>query len=340
MAVVNLFLRNIHQVKSHSLYLRFSVSSLWIMAAGMLLFRSCGSAPSQSKEATPPPPRTGIALYLPEYWHSSNHAVFAPIMQPLLQKGMDTAFLVRLMTDSRVQFKESLVKINVTGYRKPTDYSQHHDAYSVNKGISFMEQHSRDLDSAAAKYNVPKQAITAILWIETKFGKITGNHSIASVFLSVALANRPENIEKNKNVVRQELSEKKDTTGLYELEKKIEQRANKKSAWAIDQLMALDSMRSRYHADVLDIKGSFAGAFGLSQFLPSSYRSWAVDGDGDGKINLFDEQDAIFSVANYLSVNGWRKDRESHEKAVFHYNNSKDYVSAVLTLAEKLGMDK
>lgn len=306
------------------------------MAAGMFLFRSCGSVPSQTKET----PRTGFAAYLPEHWYTSSHAVFEPLTQRLLQKGMDTAFLVTLLTDSRVQFKESLVKINVTGYRKPTDYSQHYDTYSVNKGVSFMEQYSRDLDSAAAKYHVPKQAITSILWIETKFGKITGNHSIASVFLSVALADRPENIEKNKNVVRQELSEKKDTTGLYELEKKIEQRATKKSAWAIDQLMALDSMRGRYHADVLDIKGSFAGAFGLSQFLPSSYRSWAVDGDGDGKINLFDEQDAIFSVANYLSVNGWRNDTDSREKAVFHYNNSKDYVRAVLTLAEKLGMDK
>lgn len=323
-------------MSSRSIYLRFSTSGLWILITVTFLFRSCGGGISvQSGDV----PRTGFASKLPKNWFETSHAVFAPLTERLLQRGMDTAFLVKLMTDSRVQFKESLVKINVTGYRKPPDYSQHYDNYSVVKCNTFLEQYSRELDSAARYYKVPKQAIASILWIETKFGKITGNYPIAGVFLSVALADTPENLEKNKQIVRDELKAKQDTTGLFELEKKIEQRTTKKVNWALDQLLALDSMRTKYHADVLDIKGSFAGAFGLSQFLPSSYRSWAVDGNADSVINLFDEQDAIFSVANYLSVNGWKNGRESHEKAVFHYNNSKDYVKAVLTLAEKLGMD-
>lgn len=316
-------------------HLHFSTVALWVFAATTFLFRSCSGTTVQSHDA----PRTGFAAKLPKNWFDSPHAVFAPLTDRLLKKGMDSAFLLRLMTDSRVLFKESLVKINVTGYRKPPDYSQHHDSYSVMKCNSFMEQYSKELDSASHVYNVPKQAIVSILWIETKFGKITGNNNIASVFLSVALADRPENIERNKQVVRDELQAKNDTTGLWELEKKIEQRTTKKVNWALDQLLALDSMRTKYHSDVLDIKGSFAGAFGLSQFLPSSYRSWAVDGDADSIVNLFDEQDAIFSVGNYLSINGWKSDRESREKAVFHYNNSKDYVKAVLTLAEKLGME-
>lgn len=323
-------------MSSRFTYVRFSSTALWIFAIATFLFRSCGGGASvQSNDV----PRTGFSAKLPKNWFDTPHSVFAPITDRLLKRGMDTAFLVQLMTDSRVQFKESLVKINVTGYRKPPDYSQHYDNYSVIKCNTFLEQYSRELDSAATQYKVPKQAIASILWIETKFGKITGNYPIAGVFLSVALADTPENMEKNKQVVRDELNAKQDTSGLHELEKKIELRTAKKVNWAFEQLLAMDSMRTKYHADVLDIKGSFAGAFGLSQFLPSSYRSWAVDGNADSVINLFNEHDAIFSVANYLSVNGWRTDRESREKAVFHYNNSKDYVKAVLTLAEKLGME-
>ena len=73
----------------------------------------------------------------------------------------------------------------------------------------------------------------------------------------------------------------------------------------------------------------------MSQFLPSSYLSWAVDGDSNGAIDLNDIDDAMYSVANYLKCNGWGKTTSQQRAAVYHYNNSNAYVDAVLTLAQK-----
>ncbi|MFW5663030.1 MAG: lytic transglycosylase domain-containing protein, partial [Bacteroidota bacterium] len=88
--------------------------------------------------------------------------------------------------------------------------------------------------------------------------------------------------------------------------------------------------------DIMNLEGSWAGAFGISQFLPSSYINWAVDGDDNGIIDLFTLEDAVFSVGNYLKVNGWDDEENSRRDAVFHYNNSSAYVNAVFSLASML----
>ena len=61
-----------------------------------------------------------------------------------------------------------------------------------------------------------------------------------------------------------------------------------------------------------------------------------MDGNGDGKVDLYDKEDAMASIGNYLKVNGWGSQSSQQEAAVFHYNNSKDYVNCVLTLAQKI----
>jgi membrane-bound lytic murein transglycosylase B len=120
---------------------------------------------------------------------------------------------------------------------------------------------------------------------------------------------------------------------LLELEEKIYARSNKKAEWALDQIIALEKIDANLHLEALELKGSWAGAFGISQFIPTSYLSWAVDGNGDGVVNLFNLPDAVFSVANYLKSNGWGNADNEQRNAVFHYNNSSAYVDAVLKLA-------
>src|SRR3546814_4660131 len=67
--------------------------------------------------------------------------------------------------------------------------------------------------------------------------------------------------------------------------------------------------RSEPQLDILALKGSYAGAMGMGQFMPSSYRNWAKDGDGDGRRDLLDHKPDVFaSIANYFVVHGWQRD--------------------------------
>jgi membrane-bound lytic murein transglycosylase B len=84
--------------------------------------------------------------------------------------------------------------------------------------------------------------------------------------------------------------------------------------------------------DVLEMKGSWAGALGYPQFMPASLR-WADDGNADGKIDLFDFDDSIASVGRYLGENGFKAGRS---KAVWSYNHEAAYVEGVLAFADAL----
>ena len=85
-------------------------------------------------------------------------------------------------------------------------------------------------------------------------------------------------------------------------------------------------------------KGSYAGAFGIPQFLPTSYLKWGIDSDNSGSVNLYWYPDAIYSVANYLREHGWKPglSQEKQEKVIWEYNHSKTYVDTVLKAARKL----
>jgi membrane-bound lytic murein transglycosylase B len=92
----------------------------------------------------------------------------------------------------------------------------------------------------------------------------------------------------------------------------------------------------RQGIDPFTVAGSIRGAFGLSQFLPSSFLAFAVDGNADGRIDLDDPEDAIPSIANFLRKSGWDKDSSSHYRAVMAYNHSRLYADTVLSYALRL----
>ena len=259
---------------------------------------------------------------------------FKPIIERLIKKGADTSFIYAIIADPRTKFNEKYVKINVTGYLKKADYTHNYNAFSVRKCREFIRNNLETLNRCEFRFGVPKEVITSILWVETKQGAFLGYNHIASVLLSTAMADQPQFIDLNRREMRE--SFKGDSSQLSELDKKIKTRAVKKSQWAINEIYSLSQINKVSTIQVLDLNGSWAGAFGLSQFLPSSYLNWGVDGNGDGVVDLFNTEDAIFSVANYLKKNGWSNTQDSRHKAVFHYNNSKDYVDAVLRLASKL----
>lgn len=249
------------------------------------------------------------------------------------EQGVDSAFLNAVMLEPETKFLEKAARINVTNYSQSPDYSHNHNAQSVKAVKEFITEHDSLLKAAEAKYGVSANAIASILWVETKLGKITGNYHVPSIYLSLALCAEQDYIDRSTAAVI--AGRPVDSTQIDSVRLKVETRAKKKSAWAIEQLKVLAKLDKSGKLNGERLYGSWAGAFGFSQFLPSSYEQWGVDGNHDGRVNLYTLEDAVHSVANYLKSNGWSSTEESHRAAVYHYNNSQAYVDAVLTLAEK-----
>ncbi len=256
---------------------------------------------------------------------------FSPVIQKLIKRGVDTNFINKIINNPATEFNERFVRINVTGYLSKADYSSQYNNKSVSKSKDFLKDNLPLLTLAELKYNVPKEVIASVLWVETRHGSYLGSSHVASVYLSTAMCNEKQYIDMNLKNLREKFQGSDEELTL--LENKINERAVKKANWAIEQLIALEQIDKFSSTTALELKGSWAGAFGISQFIPSSYVQWGVDGDGDGDIDLFSLPDAVFSVGNYLKSNGWGDDETDRRNAVFHYNNSSAYVDAVLKLA-------
>lgn len=140
---------------------------------------------------------------------------------------------------------------------------------NVQNGVVFWNQYEDALNRAWQVYGVPPEIIVGIIGVETRWGRVMGKTRILDALATLSF-NYPRRAEYFSG----------------ELETFL--------------LMARDEKD-----DPLDLKGSFAGAMGYGQFMPSSYRQYAVDFNGDGHINLWDPEDAIGSVANYFKQHGW-----------------------------------
>lgn len=141
---------------------------------------------------------------------------------------------------------------------------------NVQRGVDFWNSYQQALSQAEKKYGVPAEIVVGIIGIETGWGRITGKTRVIDALATLAFA-----YPRRADYFSQEL-----TTYL------------------------LISRQEEY--DPLSVQGSFAGAMGYGQFMPSSYQQYAVDFDGDGHINLWDPVDAIGSVAHYFQQHGWQ----------------------------------
>ena len=142
---------------------------------------------------------------------------------------------------------------------------------NVQNGVVFWNQYEDALNRAWQVYGVPPEIIVGIIGVETRWGRVMGKTRILDALATLSF-NYPRRAEYFSS----------------ELETFL--------------LMARDEQD-----DPLNLKGSFAGAMGYGQFMPSSYKQYAVDFSGDGHINLWDPVDAIGSVANYFKAHGWVK---------------------------------
>ncbi len=145
------------------------------------------------------------------------------------------------------------------------------DSARINGGVVFWREHAATLARARREFGVPEEIIVATIGVETTYGRHTGRFGVLDALTMLAF-----NFPPRARLFRSEL----------------------------EQYLLL-AREAQF--DATRIKGSYAGAIGIPQFLPSSYRRYAVDFDGDGRRDLTDNPaDAIGSVANYYRSHGWR----------------------------------
>lgn len=254
------------------------------------------------------------------------------VISKLADRGIATAFVNKILRDSRTEIDAKYARINVTNFTTRPDYSHNYNAASVQAVRTFMVQHRRTLEKCTELYSVPAEIVASLLWVESKYGKFTGKHHVISVYLSVLMSEDSVTLQSSIDLA---VGKASNDAGADSIRAVVKRKAARKTRWALDQIAALAAIDSMGMLDVSTLYGSWAGAFGLSQFLPESYMRWSRDGNDDGVTDLYNIVDACHSVANYLYQNGWGASKTARRAALFHYNNSEDYVDAILTLAKK-----
>jgi membrane-bound lytic murein transglycosylase B len=147
--------------------------------------------------------------------------------------------------------------------------ASHVNPARINGGLAYWQRNAAVLAQAAAATGVPEELLVATVGVESFYGRVIGTSKVFDALYTLAF-NYPPRAER----FRGELAE-------------------------------FLLLTRELNTDPLQIKGSYAGALGVPQFLPSSYRRYAVDFDGDGKRDLWNHADAIGSIANYYKSHGW-----------------------------------
>jgi len=266
---------------------------------------------------------------------------FVPVVKRLVQDGYREDWVASHFTDKRTVFipKMTVVKVpSGAAVSERSAYAWVNTKESADACLAFIDKYKAVMEQAEQKYGVDKETIAALMRCETRHGSVTGDYHVFSVYASMALMDEKPFITKSVERARQDLSDRKASDSEINSRLQwIRNRAASRSKWAYKELTNMLKIDQGGHADALSIYGSWAGAFGWSQFLPSSYLSRAVDGNGDTKIDLFSAPDAIHSVANYLSKAGYKiGDFASRRRAIFSYNNSSAYVESIMGLAGRL----
>ncbi|MDH5560811.1 MAG: lytic murein transglycosylase [Deltaproteobacteria bacterium] len=248
------------------------------------------------------------------------------VQQFIDEPGLDQKFLEKVFFHPKLKKIPVVTERNVYNVENKRNYDDFLSSYSVMVAHRFSKKWKTVLKRASSKFEVDEEVLVAILLVETGFGNLLGKYPVISVFSSILVdADSFIKIHQGK-------------PDLDEDQKYRLARLEKKSRWAKHELSALLMIVKKTPYGPFDIKGSFAGAFGIPQFLPSSYLKWGFDSDKNGSVNLFLMPDSIYSTANYLKSHGWEKGLhlESNKKAIWSYNNSEYYVSTVMALANKI----
>lgn len=191
----------------------------------------------------------------------------------LKAEGFSESYLQQVLSEAKRQ--ESILKAIARPAEKRLTWGEYREIFikpkRISQGVAFWQENRAALERAEATYGVPAEIIVAIIGVETRYGRITGSYRVVD-----ALATLGFDYPRRGEFFR-------------------------------GQLMEYLRLVQEEGTDFTAHKGSYAGAMGYGQFIPSSYRNFAIDFDGDGKRDIWENKtDAIGSVANYFAEHGWK----------------------------------
>ncbi|MBC7700960.1 MAG: lytic murein transglycosylase B [Massilia sp.] len=197
---------------------------------------------------------------------------------------LDPSWVFSMLSQAR--FKESITKLIMpapsgTAKNWAVYRSRFVEPIRLKAGVSFWRTYELDLRRAEARWGVPASIIAGVIGVESIYGRNTGNHRVLDALATLGL-----DFPKGRS---------------------------DRSAFFQKELGHFLKLCEEQNMDPTTVLGSYAGALGLPQFMPSSVRNFAIDFDGDGRIDLLRSPvDAIGSVAKYLAEHGWRKDMPTY----------------------------
>ncbi|MFQ2012570.1 lytic murein transglycosylase B [Aeromonas veronii] len=254
------------------------------------LLGGCSSAPAPKPVVVPQPKSAFInqaPSSKPVYTQGVSKGDFAnrPNVDRFVQKmvekhGFDNAQLHQVLAQAeRYDWIIRLMDAQAPTTAKPTGPTGAWNRYrakfitpdNVQNGVNFWREYASELNRAEQIYGVPPEIIVGIIGVETRWGRVMGKTRILDALATLA----------------------------FDYPRRAE--------FFTSELEAFLVMTRDEGMDPTEPKGSYAGAMGYGQFMPSSFQRYAVDFDGNGHTNLWDPVDAIGSVANYFKAHGWEK---------------------------------
>lgn len=253
----------------------------------------------------------------------------------LIAEGLDPSQAQRIMQDPRVSIRPDIVIKNLF-FSSPKGTAGKPDVMAVDprqikKGRTFMKENADVLSTVENLFGASPRIITAILIIESRLGSYPMPYNVVNAYANLAFLLDPGYLK--------EVQDRYAVAYPQLLDDATIARSKRKAKWAVGELFYLVHIANHLDIDPLSISGSFAGALGPAQFIPSSFWIFGIDGDRDGMADPFNMTDANLSMGHYLKKHGWREDAPlaQKRKALWFYNRSDVYVNTVMMIYEQLG---
>ena len=237
----------------------------------------------------------------------SEHPEAKDVIKTLVSEhGFDESYVIKILQTAKKQ--ERILK----SMSSPAEFTWTWDRYKklfleeqrISNGKKFIKENTALFIKVEREFGVPKEIITSILGVETRYGKIKGNYRVLDSLATLGFD------------------------------------FPRRSKFFKSELIQFFILTRENNLDINSVQGSYAGAMGYGQFISSSYRAYAIDYDGDGYADLFNSvPDAVASIANYLQKHGWKRDGAIVQKVEInkvnktykHQANLKKYIPLQFT---------